>query len=66
MRRRAFIAALGGAVALPLAGRAQQDPVRRIGVLLPSVADSAGRAIIVSLLRVVPIRRAPRIRIISP
>ena len=40
MRRRDFIAALGGAAVMPLVARAQER-VRRIGVLLPGSSDNA-------------------------
>ena len=40
MRRREFIAGLGSAAAGPLAARVQEgDRVRRIGILVPAVAD---------------------------
>src|SRR6516225_8132444 len=41
LRRREFIAGLGGAAAWPLAARAQRaEPVRRVGVLTGAAKDS--------------------------
>src|SRR5260221_11833099 len=42
MRRRAFIAGLGAAVALPLVARAQQgDRLRRVAILMTLAEDDA-------------------------
>src|SRR4051812_25378686 len=44
MRRREFIAALGGAAAWPIAARAQQPANKRIAVLMGTAEESDGKA----------------------
>jgi ABC-type uncharacterized transport system substrate-binding protein len=52
MKRREFIATLGGAAAWPVVARAQSERVRRIGVLMNYPADdSEGQARLAAFLR---------------
>ena len=51
MRRRDFIAALGGAAAMPLTARAQQTTIRTIGWFSLRSADSDSEKIILAAFR---------------
>jgi ABC-type uncharacterized transport system substrate-binding protein len=51
MNRRAFIGLLGGATAWPLAARAQQEPMRRVGIMMSNERDSDQQARLVAFRR---------------
>jgi putative tryptophan/tyrosine transport system substrate-binding protein len=51
MRRREFIATLGGAVALPLAAHAQTERTRRIGALMAFTENEAEGQVRVAAFR---------------